>query len=71
MDREEDPVTETEELQRRQGQREAAERREAETATEDAETAQHERRADKAAYLREKLEERAQAEREAAEEDGE
>jgi len=70
MDREEDPVTETEELQRRQGQREAAERREAETATEDAETAQHERRADKAAYLREKLEERAQAEREAAEEDG-
>ena len=71
MDREEDPATETEELQRRQGQREAAERREAETATEDAETAQHERRADKAAYLREKLEERAQAEREAAEEDGE
>jgi hypothetical protein len=70
MDREEDPATETEELQRHQGEREAAERREAETATEDAETAQHERRADKAAYLREKLEERAQAEREAAEEDG-
>ena len=71
MDREEDPATETEELQRRQGEREATERREAETATEDAETAQHERRADKAAYLREKLEERAQAEREAAEGDGE
>ena len=71
MDREEDPATETEQLRRRQGEREATERREAETASEDAETAQHERRADKAAYLREKLEERAEAERRSAEEDGE
>ena len=63
MDREEDPATETEELQRRQGEREAAERREAETATEDAETAQHERRADKAAYLRDRLAEAERSER--------
>ena len=33
------------------------------------ETAQHERRADRAGYLREKLEERAESEREAAEHD--
>jgi hypothetical protein len=56
-----DPATE--ELRRRQQQREAEERRAAEQADDD--TAEHHvARADKAAYLREKLEERARAERE-------
>jgi hypothetical protein len=66
---EDDPITETEELTREQMKREQAERRHAEEADTDTETAQHERRGDKAAYLREKLEERAEAERKAAEED--
>lgn len=59
---EEDP--QTEELRLRQAAREADEREEAEAAGSDEETEQHERRADKAAYLREKLEQRARAERE-------
>ena len=55
----------TEELRIDQAHREAAERARAEqAATEDA-SEQHERRADKADYLREKLEERSDAEREA------
>ena len=60
---EEDPTTQElriEQLKREQGERERA----AEGVTPD-DTEQHERRADKASYLREKLEERAEAEREA------
>ncbi len=60
---EEDPVTA--ELRLRQAERELEEREETETATSEDEAEQHARRADKAAYLREKLEERAEAEREA------
>ena len=64
----EDPTTE--ELRIAQIQREAAERAAAERTPDDDEgTGQHEARASKAAYLREKLEERAEAERRAAEED--
>jgi hypothetical protein len=64
---EEDPTTQ--ELRLEQLRREAAEQ---DAAADDAppdETEQHERRADKASYLREKLEERAEAEREAADQD--
>jgi hypothetical protein len=58
-----DPTTE--ELRRIQQRREAEEREAAEHSPDD--TAEHHvARADKAAYLREKLEERARAEREAA-----
>jgi hypothetical protein len=53
---------ETERLRAAQGERERAERRLAAAAGEPAEERAHERRADKAAYLREKLEERAEAE---------
>jgi hypothetical protein len=53
----------TQELQRRQLEREQAERRRAKTAPEADEAVQHERRADKARYLAEKLEERAESER--------
>jgi hypothetical protein len=60
---EEDPTTQ--ELRIEQLQREATERERASTSIEDDEAEQHERRAEKAGYLREKLEERAQAEREA------
>ena len=59
----EDPTTE--ELRRAQLERELSEREHAEHGVTDDETEQHERRADKASYLREKLEERARAEREA------
>ena len=59
---EEDPVTA--ELRLRQAERESVEREEAEGSVSDEETEQHARRADKAAYLREKLEERARAEQE-------
>ena len=55
----------TEELRIAQLQREDAERDHAERAVSEDDTEQHERRADKAAYLREKLEERARSEREA------
>ncbi|MDQ3934075.1 MAG: hypothetical protein M3340_05525 [Actinomycetota bacterium] len=64
---EEDPTTQElrlEQLQRERVEREAA----AEGATPD-DAEQHERRAERAGYLREKLEERAEAEREAAQED--
>jgi hypothetical protein len=61
-----DPTTE--ELRRIQQRREAEAREAAEKAPDD--TAEHHvARADKAAYLREKLEERARAERKAAGED--
>ncbi|MFL5825502.1 MAG: hypothetical protein ACJ76V_03160 [Thermoleophilaceae bacterium] len=63
----EDPTTQ--ELRIAQIQREAEERKYAEHGTTEDDTGQHERRADKAAYLREKLEERAEAERRAAQED--
>ena len=60
---EEDPTTQ--ELRIEQAKREEGEReRAAEGVTPD-DTEQHERRADKASYLREKLAERARAEREA------
>lgn len=48
-----------------QGAREEASRRAAERADSDEETAQHDRRAEKSAYLKAKLEEREKAEREA------
>jgi hypothetical protein len=57
----EDPITE--ELKLSQLEREQAERRRAHDVPDD-EAAQHERRADKARYLAEKLEERAESERE-------
>jgi hypothetical protein len=59
----EDPTTQ--ELRLEQLQREAAERDRAVESDDPDETEQHERRADKASYLREKLEERAESEREA------
>jgi hypothetical protein len=59
---EEDPTTQ--ELRLEQLKREEAEREAAEEGITPDETEQHERRADRASYLREKLEERAQAERE-------
>ena len=66
---EREPEPTTQELRLEQLQREADERdRAAQSPTED-ETEQHERRADKAQYLRKKLDERARAEREAARED--
>ena len=53
----------TEDLKLTQIERERAERRRARTVRDDEEAAQHERRADKARYLAEKLEQRAQSER--------
>jgi hypothetical protein len=58
------PDPQTEELKVQQLQREATERRMAETSSEADEAAQHERRAAKAEYLRAKLEQREQSERE-------
>lgn len=54
----------TEELRVAQLRREGAERERAGRGVSEEDTEQHERRADKAAYLREKLEERAESERE-------
>ena len=59
-----DPSEETKDLLQDQRQREAEEREATEEAHLADEAAQHKRRADKAAYLREKLEERAESERE-------
>jgi hypothetical protein len=59
-----DPTTE--ELRIAQIKREQEERDRAQHGVTEEDTDQHERRADKASYLREKLEERARAEREAA-----
>jgi hypothetical protein len=53
----------TEELKATQIERERSERRRAESVPDDEEAAQHERRADKARYLAEKLEQRAESER--------
>jgi hypothetical protein len=53
----------TEELRLTQLEREEAERRRARSVPDEDEAAQHERRADKARYLAEKLEERAESER--------
>jgi hypothetical protein len=58
---EEDPTTQ--ELRVEQAEREASERRSAGESELEDEAEQHERRADKAEYLKRKLEERAQAER--------
>ena len=55
----------TEELRRGQEERETAEHRLAEQSELPDETAQHERRAAKSAYLKQKLEERERSEREA------
>ena len=63
----EDPTTE--ELRLDQLRREEAERDHAERAVDPDDTDQHEARAAKAGYLREKLEERAEAERRTAAED--
>lgn len=57
----------TEEMKIQQGDRETAERRMAEDEPTDAGTAVHDRRADKAAYLKEKLAEREESERGAEE----
>jgi hypothetical protein len=57
----EDPITE--ELKLTQREREHAERRRAQDVADADEAAQHARRADKARYLAEKLEERAESER--------
>jgi hypothetical protein len=63
----EDPTTE--ELRLSQLRRERVNRQQVEQAPEDLDTGQFEARADKAAYLREKLEERAEAERAAEQEE--
>jgi hypothetical protein len=55
---------ETAELKKVQAEREADEQAHARTARDEDEAAAHERRAEKAHYLREKLEERAESERE-------
>ena len=62
-----DPITE--ELHIEQLDRESVERERAQHATEEAERDTHERRAERAAYLREKLGERAASEEEARERD--
>ncbi len=54
----------TEELRVEQVQRELAEREQASGASEDSEEHTHERRADRAAYLKKKLDERAKSEEE-------
>ena len=59
-----DDDSETAELREAQLRREAEERELAQTHGDDQETAQHERRAEKARYLREKLEQREESERE-------
>lgn len=59
-----EPSEETKDLLKGQEQREAEEREATEEARLADEAAQHKRRADKAAYLREKLEERAKSETE-------
>jgi hypothetical protein len=60
----EDPTTQ--ELRLEQLQREAEEREAADTGITPDDTEQHERRADKAEYLKERLEQRAESERAAA-----
>ena len=62
-------VPTTEELRVRQMKREEDARVRADESPEEADTQQFDRRAEKAAYLKRKLEERAEAERDAAERD--
>jgi hypothetical protein len=57
----EEPITQ--ELKLTQLERERAERRRAKAVADEEEAAQHDRRAEKARYLAEKLEERAESER--------
>jgi hypothetical protein len=57
----EQPITE--ELRERQAERERTERAQARQSEDDENTQVHERRADRAAYLRRKLDERADSER--------
>jgi hypothetical protein len=64
----EDPPTQ--ELKLRQLAQEEAERDQLADAESDADAHRHRRRADKAGYLRRKLEERERSEREAGDEDG-
>jgi hypothetical protein len=59
---------ETEELKQLAKEREVAEHELADSARDDEEAAQHQRRAEKTHYLREKLEERERSERELEEE---
>jgi hypothetical protein len=59
------PDPKTEEMQLEQLHKERAEREQADGASEAADERTHERRADRAAYLREKLDERAKSEDEA------
>jgi hypothetical protein len=54
----------TEELRRAQSERAAVERERADAAADEQESKQHRRRAEKAQYLRQKLEQRAESERE-------
>jgi hypothetical protein len=56
------PDPKTEELQVEQVQRELAERKQKDESSEPAEERTHERRAERAAYLRKKLDERAKSE---------
>jgi hypothetical protein len=56
------PDPKTEELQLDQQRRERGEREQAEEATDSHEAVTHERRADRAAYLKDKLDERARSE---------
>jgi hypothetical protein len=56
------PEPETREMQVEQSRREKAHRRAADEATDEHEAVSEERRAEKAAYLREKLDERARSE---------
>lgn len=57
-----DDPRETEQLQSAQLERERTEKQQALDAVDEHETAQHERRAEKARYLREKLKQRAESE---------
>ena len=57
-----DETEDTRELREAQAEREATERQLAERAPDDIETRAHERRAEKAAYLQDKLEEREESE---------
>ena len=68
-DDERDPLSETAELKRRQLDQEQLEREQLAGAQEEADAERHRRRADKARYLREKLEQREQVERELDEDD--
>ncbi len=65
-----DPEPTTEKLKLRQSEQEHAEREAVERADNQAEAEKHKRRADKARYLREKLSEQEQADRQGDDQDG-